>query len=230
MKFVKMDKNLFALVFFLATSLLGSISAHKLVPRLARGTPSYFGQFPFFAFLDIEHEDGLTQIGGGSLISDRWILTAAHCLEEADEVTIHLGYLNLYDEDEEGRLKFLVRDGAWKMHPRYHTEGFANDIGLIQLPEAVKFTNNIRPVAISVDQSIVPNMEVIVIGNGATGDRQFIGTSKTVESAILSTITMTECKDAFLSLRYSCTSFCARDTSGSLRSICAGDSGMFIET
>jgi V8-like Glu-specific endopeptidase len=41
---------------------------------------TYPNEFPWQAFLRVEMSTGSIGFCGGSLISNRWILTAAHCL------------------------------------------------------------------------------------------------------------------------------------------------------
>lgn len=208
----------------IAIFLLCNCAAFKIKPRLAKGMPSFRGQFPFFAFLDIEHEDGGSEICGASLISDRWILTSARCLEDAQEIIVHLGYLNLEEEQEDDRLQFIVHPRNWLKNPNYLPDGMVNDIGLIKLPEAVVFNNFVQPIELS--SAISPNVEVIAIGNGATKEGE-LGTSETIESIDLSITTMSECSETFPFLRHGGSSFCAKDISGERKSIRQGDLGMF---
>lgn len=48
--------------------------------RIVGGTATYPNEFPWQAFLRVEMSTGSIGFCGGSLISNRWILTAAHCL------------------------------------------------------------------------------------------------------------------------------------------------------
>lgn len=48
--------------------------------RIVGGTVTYPNEFPWQAFLRVEKSTGSIGFCGGSLISNRWILTAAHCL------------------------------------------------------------------------------------------------------------------------------------------------------
>jgi secreted trypsin-like serine protease len=49
--------------------------------RIVGGSDTKSGQFPWLAYINIEGSGGIS-VCGGSLISHRHILTAAHCITE----------------------------------------------------------------------------------------------------------------------------------------------------
>lgn len=52
--------------------------------RISHGNKTDINQFPWMAILQYESADGLQQRCGGTLINSRYILTAAHCLNQRD--------------------------------------------------------------------------------------------------------------------------------------------------
>lgn len=130
-------------------------------PRIVQGTNSTRGQWPFYVLLKIKMPAGNAACGG-SLISDEWVVTAAHCLYGAMGAEVHLGALEAANLTEEGRVIFSVERKNIHVHPKYFQLVVWNDIGLIKLPEKVKFSETIKPVELACNAD--RNMDVIAIG------------------------------------------------------------------
>ncbi|EDW68470.1 brachyurin [Drosophila virilis] len=86
---------------------------------------------------------------GGTILTKRWILTAAHCLQEPDtnllKVIVTAGALNKTRKDEPGHMELLVRRKDTIVHPLYDRHTVANDIALIRLPKDLKLGAYAQP-------------------------------------------------------------------------------------
>lgn len=90
----------------------------KIEPRIVEGHNAERGQFPYYVYLEIIAPEG--SVCGGSLISNQWILTAAHCLEDVTRVHVHLGSLRAWNTMEIGRKRIDVREiDDIHLHPKY---------------------------------------------------------------------------------------------------------------
>lgn len=88
---------------------------------------------PWQVSLNATRTDLALAFCGGSLISSRLILTAAHCLVNATSVSIRMGSL-YYNSG--GR---QVTTTETIIHPYYNTTNQLNDIGLVVLTEPIAF-------------------------------------------------------------------------------------------
>jgi secreted trypsin-like serine protease len=129
-----------------------SAAAARIQPKGDKGiyhgetTPK--GAFPFMVALiqseaaDDEEGNYLGQFCGGSLISDRWVVTAAHCITTkdeqdrpvvvtADKIDVYVGS-NGFKDGKRIKLKRIIR------HPQYNSESFDNDVAVLELAESAK--------------------------------------------------------------------------------------------
>lgn len=122
--------HLFIVVLF-AISHIKLNNAFQMQSRIVGGYAARPAQFPFYAFLDIVHsEKGPGMSCGATLISDEWVITAAHCLEEASSLNVHLGVYNFNHYFHPEHIMIPVEKEDFHIYPRYFKPIAWNDIGL----------------------------------------------------------------------------------------------------
>ncbi len=102
-------------------------ASREIAPRIIGGAPSGASENPWQVLLIINDRS----LCGGSLIASTWILTAAHCMKDADAsgVKAWAGISALSERSEQNRLpasRVIV-------HPQYDATTLNNDVALIEL-------------------------------------------------------------------------------------------------
>lgn len=143
--------------------------------RIVGGQDAGEDEYPWMAALVVQGTK--TPFCGGTLISDAYVLTAAHCTESrtADAVEVRLGVLDV--ENDEGQRKQVLQIID---HPNYNSANNDLDFSLLRI-EPIDFTDAdfsaIRPACLPVNNNnLYQNENTIVTGWGATMYQGFAAT------------------------------------------------------
>lgn len=113
--------------------------------RIVGGRPADPQEWPWMAAL---MRNGATQYCGGTLITDRHVLTAAHCVDGFDQnsIRIRLGEYSFDRKDDSAHIDFNV--AAIRMHTGYDRNTYVNDIAIMALDRPTTFNADIWPVCL----------------------------------------------------------------------------------
>lgn len=139
----------------------------EIQPRIINGFPSKRGQFTFYVHIDIKqrfHTNDMSTCGG-ALVSERFVLTAAHCIFSATKIALYMGTLRI-NEREDGRQYFFVKRRQFYIHPQFEPDTLRNDIALIKLRDRVVFSYFVQPIAFTSSCDIPVGMNLTIAGNG----------------------------------------------------------------
>jgi len=186
--------------------------------RIISGKPAVPGQFPW-QVVNKFGKGSPTSFCGGALICDRWVLTAAHCAQGANNFTIYLGSVNQSQAVEPGRV--ILQTSEAIVHENYNPFTLNNDIALIKLRQKVNFTDRIQPIPLGNDYTGA-NLTLTVSGWGKTSDGP-VGVSPVLNFVDLQTISNKQCEGVYGSLVVKNETICCKGRPQ--HSTCNGDSG-----
>lgn len=114
--------------------------------RIFGGTRAEKGNFPWQVYFSDPRASGV-------LISDRWVMTAAHVLDGYDKPPMYAGVINVRREFLKSEAENLIPEASfihpgWKEEPAETRIDFDNDIALLKLKDPVKMGPNISPICL----------------------------------------------------------------------------------
>ncbi|XP_075983385.1 collagenase-like [Anticarsia gemmatalis] len=195
--------------------------------RVVSGWPAEEGQFPYQVSLRMVASGGTVFPCGGSVIHNKWILSAAHCLANCITFVVRLGLINLT------RPEYIVETTHKYIHPNYDeiTAGVqTDDIALLRLEQYIPYSANIQPSRLqsSAQKNIdYTGVTMVVSGFGRTNDPWLGGAaSESLLWVFQRGVAIEECRQFYEPRNViQEQTLCAGYYNVSSQSACQGDSG-----
>ncbi|XP_014367559.2 spaetzle-processing enzyme isoform X2 [Papilio machaon] len=209
----------------------------ELDNRIAGGTETELNQFPWTILLRASFDFGVNVTKfdcGGSIISSRYILTAAHCvvtdgatltnvdiyMSEYDKRTFPMDCKTSADGQKSCITNVVVQAEKVVPHTGFNSKTLKNDIALIRLRETAPYTEFIRPICLppfDINSQAFFDLPLPVAGWGR--NVQFESNIK--QSTVLNLVPRNDCLKYYPYLQAS--HMCAMGKTG--EDTCKGDSG-----
>ncbi|XP_008277682.1 transmembrane protease serine 3 [Stegastes partitus] len=186
--------------------------------RIVGGNISKPGQFPWQVSLHYKSE----HLCGGSIITSRWILTAAHCVYGFEDSSLWAVHVGLTEQLIHGAQSLTVESIVY--HSRYRHRGLDYDIALMKLARPLVFNGLVEPICLpNYGEEFTEGTMCWISGWGATEEDG--ETSVVLRSAMVPLISTKTCNqpEIYKGL-ISSLMICAGYLEGGIDS-CQGDSG-----
>ncbi|XP_063992944.1 serine protease snake-like [Diachasmimorpha longicaudata] len=161
-------------------------------PLIVGGVQAKHREFPHQAI--IGYGDEVHWQCGGSVISENYILTAAHCIDSRNRgraSKVRVGLTDLRDPDHRMQERNVIET---IVHPDYHVPSRYNDIALIKLDEPLTFNAEVRPACLEINPTSTGKF--IASGFGKTSYEAIVGSDQLMK-VTLDHVTSEECGKMF---------------------------------
>ncbi|POI34745.1 hypothetical protein CIB84_001504, partial [Bambusicola thoracicus] len=134
--------------------------------RIIGGANSVEGEWPWQASLQVRGR----HICGGTLIADRWVVSAAHCFqdERLASPSVWTIYLGKYFQNTTSHTEVSFKVIRLFLHPYYEEDSHDYDVALLQLDHPVIISPFIQPICLPATSHLFePGLHCWITGWGA---------------------------------------------------------------
>ncbi|XP_069044074.1 serine protease 27-like [Lepisosteus oculatus] len=184
------------------------------------------GEWPWQVYIQIQVNHINAKFCGGSLISEQWVLTAAHCFKPSFLLKHSFVRLGAYKLDQPSNHEVKKSIKKVVLHEQYKekaADGF--DIALVQLDSEVSLSPYISPVQLAEPNDVfTEDTECWATGWGMTRENVPLAPNRTLQEVQLPIIDNRRCQSMYNSEIIREDMMCAGYENGQ-NDTCMGDSG-----
>ncbi|CAG2224542.1 Trypsin beta,Trypsin delta,Chymotrypsin-like serine proteinase,Trypsin alpha,Chymotrypsin A,Trypsin delta/gamma-like protein CG30031,Chymotrypsin B [Mytilus edulis] len=193
----------------------------KQAKRIVGGSDTTIGKHPWQISLQRGTGSSWSHSCGGSIIDEKWVVTAAHCVEGSSTSSLRVAAgSTIWSEDVQTR---NLKD--FTMHPDYDgsASGYPNDIAVIELESPLELNENVDKVDMADEDGDFAGVECVISGWGQTGSGSIPETLQDVSMTVLSNSDCSTIWTGSINDGHICIGSDTDISDG--RSACFGDSG-----
>lgn len=121
-------------------------------------------KFPHHAFLKIQYNSGINYYCGGAVLSDCYVVTSTHCVDDIDSVQVVLQALSTQDPNA---LYINILDVSESVIRSSELGEFA----LVKLPRPLEFSETIKPISFIEENLEWGGHKIIIAGLGPNSNK-----------------------------------------------------------
>ncbi|GJQ73798.1 hypothetical protein Trydic_g18738 [Trypoxylus dichotomus] len=204
------------------------VSQYDALVEITGGVPASQFEYPHMALLGYKDKNSTKWLCGGSIISEKFIITAAHCIitssNKVKYVAVGAYSLSQLNSDDNVQ-KYDVKETY--VHREYNVIDYYNDIALIEINGTISFDFRIRPACLHNSRDLPEMFMITGWGSLESGGQ----TSNILQKATVVRVNHEICTRIYGNRRRlpngvkENLQICARGSGNQLADTCQGDSG-----
>ncbi|XP_037363997.1 serine protease 27 [Talpa occidentalis] len=166
----------------------------RMLSRMVGGQDAVEGEWPW----QVSIQRNGSHFCGGSLVAERWVLTAAHCFSDTSDTSLYRVLLGARQLAEPGPHALYSRVRRVESNPLYRGMASSADVALVELEAPVTFTHYILPVCVP-DASVVfeAGMSCWVAGWGSPGEQDPLPNPRVLQKLAVPIIDTSRCNQLY---------------------------------
>ncbi|XP_005391470.1 PREDICTED: serine protease 27 isoform X2 [Chinchilla lanigera] len=161
-----------------------------MLNRMVGGQDAMEGEWPW----QVSIQRNGSHSCGGSLITKKWVLTAAHCFSNTSDTSLYRVLLGARQLLQPGAHSIYARVKQVESNPLYQGMASSADVALVELETPVTFTNYILPVCMP-DPSVIfgKDMNCWVTGWGSPSEQDRLPNPRILQKLAVPIIDTPKC-------------------------------------